>query len=343
MLLSTQRRVAAFVAVAAFSAVLCSPAAAAPRAYVTFGMDGASQSQFDARTLFTSRGMRATYYASSGKAGHGTAVPWAALHQLAAEGHEIGGYGLDGVRLDGLSTDEQRRQVCADRQTLVAQGFNPVSFAWPFGKVAPSATEFISGCGYRDARTTQVPDGRTSEVARPAQPFTTRAVTLRAPMPIGLMKAYVQRAERTPGGWVQFVVGQVCDNCEYWSISQRRLGLFLDWLKRRADRGTVVEPAGAVLGYMPRIDHGRPQVAFMTPKRGKVIRSGRRTVLQVRATDDMNVLHVSFSVDGHRVGADRKAPYRVRWTARRGTHRLTATAVDTSGKTRRATVRVRVR
>jgi polysaccharide deacetylase/Big-like domain-containing protein len=312
--------------------VAASPATAAPRTFVSFGLDGALRSQVDAAPIFAAHGMRATYYVNSDVVGRGTAVGWDALRALATAGHEIGGAGLDKVALAGLAPAEQRREICDDRQALVAHAFKPVSFAYPFGRVDASSETIVGECGYRSARTTHVPDAPGSEIVPPRDPMATRAVTLRAPMPIALMEQYVERAERSRDGWVQFVVGQVCRRCEFWSVSPRRLDLFLRWLTRRVGRGTVVEPVGAVLGLMPRRDHGRPRIRILP-----LVRKHRWTVLRAQAEDDTGVRVVRFTVDGRRAGADHRLPYRVRWRPRRASaraHRVAATAVDTAGRTR---------
>lgn len=336
--------VATLVALAAALTVV-TPASAASRTYVSFGFDGAFQSQVAAGEMFLRHGMRATYYATSGKAGRGTVATFDQLRALAGAGFEVGGHTLDQVRLDDLPPAEQRRQVCDDREALLRQGLNARSFSFPFGRSTAVAKQAARDCGYSTARTTTVPIAGRPELIPPRDRYATLAKIMRRVYKISDYQRLVKAAERSGRTtWVQFAVPQVCE-CGMYSISPGRLELFLTWLEKRADRGTLVEPSAGVLGLQPRLDHARPQVRVQRPRRATLVR-GRTIAVQARASDDKRVRQVRFFVDGRSVGTDRTAPYTRRWRtagARRGTHTLRAVATDTSGKTRSHAIRVGLR
>ena len=94
--------------------------------------------------------MHATFFVNSAKVGtSGFYMTWAQVDALAADGNEIGGHTLTHVDLNGtsLSEAEKRRQVCEDRQNLVARGYDPVTFAYPNGWGELLAESIVRDCG----------------------------------------------------------------------------------------------------------------------------------------------------------------------------------------------------
>ena len=71
------------------------------------------------------------------------------------DGNDIGGHTRTHVNLASTSTtyDSKWHEVCDDRARLFAQGFNPVSFAYPEGVFNSAAEGIAKGCGYQSART----------------------------------------------------------------------------------------------------------------------------------------------------------------------------------------------
>ena len=103
---------------------------------VSLTFDGAEASQAQVKDLLASRGMKGSFFVNSGKVGtSGFYMTWAQVDELAAAGHEIGGRTLTHVSLTDpeVPEAEKRRQVCEDRQNLIARGYDPVSFAYPGG------------------------------------------------------------------------------------------------------------------------------------------------------------------------------------------------------------------
>jgi peptidoglycan/xylan/chitin deacetylase (PgdA/CDA1 family) len=60
-------------------------------------------------------------------------MSWAQITELREAGWEIGGHTLDHLHLTTLPDSEAIRQVALDLQNLLDHGFEPVSFAFPFG------------------------------------------------------------------------------------------------------------------------------------------------------------------------------------------------------------------
>ena len=62
-------------------------------------------------------------------------MSWSQLGTLAAAGNEIGGKTVDGISLTTLTTAQQITEICNDRQSILAHGLKPSSFAYPGGGV----------------------------------------------------------------------------------------------------------------------------------------------------------------------------------------------------------------
>ena len=113
--------------------------------------------------MLAAHGMRGTYYINTGDM---WGMSWSQIHDLADAGHEIGGHTLDHADLTSLSTAEATRQVCDDRNNLIAQGFTATSFAYPYGRNNASVQQVVRNCGYTSAR--DVTGG--TETIPPAEP-----------------------------------------------------------------------------------------------------------------------------------------------------------------------------
>ena len=108
-------------------------------------------------------------------------MTWAQIGSLAADGNDIGGHTRTHVNLASTSTtyDSKWHEVCDDRARLFAQGFNPVSFAYPEGVFNSAAEGIAKGCGYQSARTAgalSAAGPRYSESFTPTDPFAFQAL-----------------------------------------------------------------------------------------------------------------------------------------------------------------------
>jgi hypothetical protein len=86
-----------------------------------------------------------------------------------------------------------------------------------------------------------------------------------------------------------------------------------------------------------------PKVALRRPALGALFSS--RLSVSARASDDHGIDRVTFWIDRHWIGTDRKAPYATRWRVRKGTsysaHTVTARAFASDGQVSSTAVTVR--
>ena len=253
-----QPRVAAAVALA-IGCLFAAPAlaGAAPLTVVTIQFDDGYDDAFQWNSLNT-HGFPATYYVNSGSietAGHMT---WAQLTALSQAGNEIASHTVDHVNIKKLKIADARRQVCQDRVNLAAHGFQPESFAYPFGSFDSTAeTQVVQYCGDNSARGVSGVNDRTvfAETIPPLNPFATRT----PPDPkqgttVATIEGYVTSAEQNGGGWVQLTFHHICDGCDAYSITAAHMQSLLDWLNTQVTTGAVaVETTEQVVGgtYKP--------------------------------------------------------------------------------------------
>jgi peptidoglycan/xylan/chitin deacetylase (PgdA/CDA1 family) len=236
------------------------------RTIVSFTFDDGRGTQTVAEAALASRGMHGTFFVNSNTIGQSSKLTWAQLTAFAADGNEIGGHTLDHVNLTSVSTAEAQRQVCADRDALRSHGFAVVDFAYPYGAVNAAVESIVKGCGYSSARgvghlrSSACPTCAYAETIPPGDPYLTRAVDdVMQTTTLQQLKDAVTQAEQNGGGWLQFVVHDVCSGCDSYSVSAATLSSFLDWLApRAAANGTVVETVAQALAGQPPADTTAP-------------------------------------------------------------------------------------
>jgi peptidoglycan/xylan/chitin deacetylase (PgdA/CDA1 family) len=238
---------------------------------VSLTFDDGRQTQYSARSTLLAHGMRATFFVNSAVVGSSTSsfrMTWAQLHDLAADGHEIGGHTLTHADLTRLSSSDARREVCDDRTNLLNQGFSPViSFAYPYGAYNSTAKAVVQECGYLSARGVggvRAPGCSGcafAETIPPLDPWATRSVpSFSTATTLEMMQNHVAQAENNGGGWVQLIFHAICDACDDRSVSLSQLTAFLSWLQSRAANGTVVQTVGDVIsGRAPPPPSSRPR------------------------------------------------------------------------------------
>src|SRR5499427_4148347 len=246
-------RVVAAVALAAGS-LLAVPALAhaAPQTVVTIQFDDGNADTFQWSELNT-HGFPATYYVNSGSietAGH---LTWAQLTTLSTAGNEIASHTVDHVNIKKLKLADARIQVCQDRVNLANHGFQPESFAYPFGSYnATVETQVVQYCGDNSARTVSGVNDRKlfGETIPPLNPYATRT----PPDPkqgttVATIEGYVTAAEQNGGGWVQLTFHHICNSCDAYSITLANMQALLDWLSTQVANGSVaVKTTGQVIG-----------------------------------------------------------------------------------------------
>ena len=233
-------------------------ASAAHPLQVTFTFDDGVADQMQARQLLAKYGMVGTFYVNSGNIGMPGFMTRADLDTLKAGGHEIGGHTVSHQNLATLSADEQSRQICLDRDTLLSWGYSVTSFAYPFVSFDSTTKSIAQQCGYNSARSAG--DLRTpfscgtcpaAETVPPADAYAIRTPDdVESNWTLANLQSVVTRAEQT-GGWIPFNLHHICaTNCPAESITPTRFDQFLAWLKPRsaANIQTTVRTVQQVLG-----------------------------------------------------------------------------------------------
>ena len=243
-------------------AALAAPASASKPVVVTLGFDDGTVDQFDQGfPILQAHGMHATFFVNTGPivAGDPAHMTWADVHALFNAGNEIAGHTIDHANIQPLSVADAEREVCNDRNTLLAQGFTPESFAYPFGSFDATSEAVVRYCGYNSARTVSgISKSRAiGETIPPADAYATRT----PPNPkkatkVSTLESFVLDAEADTQAtdWVQYVFHRVCDastggHCGAYAISPSDLSAFLDFLQGEINAGrVVVETTAEVIG-----------------------------------------------------------------------------------------------
>jgi peptidoglycan/xylan/chitin deacetylase (PgdA/CDA1 family) len=219
---------------------------------VTIGFDDGTADQYATLPVLAAHNMHATFFVNTGPilANASDHMTVSQLHILANAGNEITGHTVDHANIQPLSTAEQRAEVCTDRNTLIDWGFQPESFAYPFGSWDAGAEAVVQACGYNSARTVSgvsihVNKNQLGETIPPADPYATRT----PPNPkkatkLSTMERYVLNAEgaATLGQplWIQFVFHHYCAaHCGAYTIQPDKFAALLDFLEAEVDAGRV--------------------------------------------------------------------------------------------------------
>jgi hypothetical protein len=230
---------------------------------LTFDNGAISQYTLGYQKALQARGVRATFYVSSGIMGGTTHLSWTQLSTLAAAGNEIGGKTVHGTTLTTLSTDQQVSEICTDRQNLLAHGLKPAGFAYPGGAFNATIQAEVRECGYGTARTAgslSVAGPTYAETLPPKNFLALRAYAPSGRITLANLQALVTGAA-SAGGWVPIVIQKVCsqalDPANYGTCTAAAgwmeladLDTFLTWVlaagqPNGAPDGTVFKATGA--------------------------------------------------------------------------------------------------
>src|SRR5258708_26989887 len=149
-----QTRIVALAAMMA-GAMVAVPAAAhaAPVTVVTIQFDDGNADVFQWVSTLSSHGFGATFYVNSGTIDTAGKLTWAQLTSLSQASNEIASHTVNHVDLKKLKLADARFQVCRDRVNLAAHGFQPESFAYPFGSFNSTVeTQVVQYCGDNSGR-----------------------------------------------------------------------------------------------------------------------------------------------------------------------------------------------
>jgi peptidoglycan/xylan/chitin deacetylase (PgdA/CDA1 family) len=235
-------------------------AAAAPvQTVVSLTFDDGHAEQLAARSVLAAHNMQGTFFINSGRIDTTPAfMTLSQLRDLASDGNEIAGHTAQHADLTTLSSDEATREVCNDRMNLLSWGFEPTSFAYPYGHTNAAVERIVAACGYNSAR--QVGDIRTpanngcsgcsyAETIPPADPYSTRAPdSVDGFWSLEDIEDLVTQAENHGGGWVQLTFHHINEGGGAYSITLAKFAALLDWLQQRAGQGTEVKTVNQVIG-----------------------------------------------------------------------------------------------
>ena len=267
---------------------------------VSLTFDDGLRSQYDLRQIFARYGVHGSFYINSGAvdAGEAGTMTWAQIRDLRDAGHDIGGHTQDHINMIATDTsfDFKWDQTCDDRARLFEQGFNPVSFAFPFGAMNADASALARNCGYQSARKagTVTSDGPIFSETIPVteNPWAIRilgtnyngAVTLEA------LQYAVNQARAYGGSWLPTLFHQICytgtpsfDSCMagYRPISDTTIDQFLSWLDGMAAQNVSVKSIAEVMGG----GGTAPRVGVTGPAAGMTVTQAQPTLTGTASGD----------------------------------------------------------
>src|SRR4051812_15396305 len=224
-------------------------AAHAAPTVVSLTFDDGDATEYYARQQLAQRNMHGTFYVNSSMLGTDDYyMTWNQVQGLADDGNEIGGHTAMHPNLPQTDPEEARRQICNDRSNLVDKGYDPTSFAYPFGAHNASVDQMVQDCGYNSARSTEeFGTGCAPVCSEPTPPRNLWSIRMGSWGNLTTLKNSVINAEQNGGGWVPITFHQICA-CDSLSISKANFSAFLDWLEARQANGTVVQTVKDVIG-----------------------------------------------------------------------------------------------
>jgi peptidoglycan/xylan/chitin deacetylase (PgdA/CDA1 family) len=218
--------------------------------------------------MFHKYGMHASYFVATGlvcqlsQAECRKSSPYLSvrdLHQIAAEGNEIGGLSVLHQQLTTMPVAEAKREICDDRSNLFRWGFRPSDFAYPFAVLNPTVAALTRECGYNAGLGTGTLRGAgrcdrcpSAETIPPKNPLNVRTPvevnTVRTIWSARTYESIVLNAQKHGGGWIVFTIHDICPtNCTL-GTTPSILGRVLEWLHGQARHNVVVETMRQVIG-----------------------------------------------------------------------------------------------
>ena len=219
---------------------------------VSLTYDDGSADHLQAGELMARHGLKGTFYVNSSLLGAPGRLRVADALALQSAGNEIGGHTVTHADLPTISPDEQQRQICGDRTTLLGHGLRAADFAYPYGDDSAAVREVVRTCGYNSGRVVgglaspgscagcppaeRIPPANLYSIATPdsVKPHTS----------VEELQNQVLQAEEHGGGWVVFVMHRICDGCDPYAAAPGVLDPFFAWPATRGPAGTVVKTVG---------------------------------------------------------------------------------------------------
>jgi len=223
---------------------------------VSLTFDDGRANQSFAADLLAEAGLKATFYVCSGQIDSPGFLSWSELRALIRSGHEVGGHTVDHVDLTSVAPSAARQQIMLDRQELLAQGFDAVSFAYPYGARNGEVQDLVRRAGYRSARRAwgllrpgaagdYGSDFSPCESIPPANRLQIRTVDcVESTTTLADLQLAVIRADEGGGGWVPLVFHDIEEGNGRYATRPDTLGELAAWL---VERGTSVRTVDEVV------------------------------------------------------------------------------------------------
>ena len=251
---------------------------------VSLTFDDGTESQYSVGFLhgLEPLGMHGTFYIVTGWTDNNSSgndgVTSSQLSDLYNNGNELGGHTVDHINMTSSSYTLQQKtaEVCGSFQALAQQGFNPVSFAYPFGAYDSTAEQIVQSCGFSNARRTGGLDNNGAgagpvyaETMPPKDLYAVRTPynsTAPAALSLSFLENSVIGAAQNGGGWVPLAFHKICsqtyDPANYSSctsdaaspIELDTFTAFLTWLQNAGQPGGA--PAGTVVKTVRQVING---------------------------------------------------------------------------------------
>jgi peptidoglycan/xylan/chitin deacetylase (PgdA/CDA1 family) len=205
--------------------------------------------------LLAERGIEATFYLNSNRVGSKPSyLDWPQVDEIAAAGHEIGAHTADHVDLSQVSTIDANAQVVTDRRLLRARGFEPYSFAYPYGALTEEARSLVLEAGYSSARRAWGLAGDRDRSRPPTEsvpPLDAHAIktvpSIESATTLEQLQRIVVRGERN-GGWLPLVFHGISSAGGRYDLPENIFRSFVDWLRERNASLSVRTVHGVVDG-----------------------------------------------------------------------------------------------
>ncbi|MET3808960.1 polysaccharide deacetylase family protein [Arthrobacter sp. UYEF3] len=232
------------------SAILAQPASAAGPVIVSLTFDDSHVDQVAAAAYMNSKGLKGTFYVPSGFLNSDPKYYMTTdqAKALQTAGNEIAGHTVTHPDLTLADTGEQQRQICNDRNALIALGLRVTSFAYPFAASNSTIEPIVAACGYNSARglgdiASKNPDSAVlplAETIPPGDPFLTKAPDqVDNTWTLQNLKDLTLKAEPA-GGWMQYTFHHIGVAGESLSIPTADFNALIDFLATEQAAGRVI-------------------------------------------------------------------------------------------------------
>jgi len=128
---------------------------------ITFD-DGNGNNYTNALPILRKYGFTATFFIVTNYTGNGSFMNEEQVHELVAEGHEIGNHSVSHQKMTALSDEALAREATRSKEILEElYGIEVTAFAYPFGKYDERVMETVRAAGHKTGRSFSGKDAPT--------------------------------------------------------------------------------------------------------------------------------------------------------------------------------------